>query len=279
RPAPGTVRLSIASADEPELTTVDGWKLTVDRLLTGVGNAGFTLPCDVYSDARYDRLLDVRRPGEQKISQIFGLGQCFFWFGLGWPSPEALLGDGVTPADLERMALIPIEGPRSPTPPPVRGSPLELYATATKGAVVKRLHWALRNGWPFRDCGFGNESQTTAVDLKSNDDYALRVRARGAVVFQDGTDPGSAARFDPIALADDVYGDGDGDITVDELKGVKLTVARGYGPYAWSPGNEDPTKTDPTLNDYVNLELLRHLVRFADGLSCRAVLGPGTRTP
>ena len=280
RPVPGTVRLSIASADEPEFTTADGWKLTVDRLLTGAGNAGFTLPCDVYSDARYDRLLDVRRPGEQKISQIFALGRCYFGFGLGWPSPESLLGEGVTPADLERMALIPTPGPRSPIPPPVRGSPLELDATATKGAVTKRLHWALRQASPFRNCGFGNGMQTTAIDLKSNDDYAMRVRLRGAVVFQDGTDTDSAAlRFDPIALADDVYGDGDGDVTLDELKRVTLTVARRFGPYAWSPAAKDPISTDPTLDDYVNLELLRHLVRFADGLSCIAVLGPGVRPP
>ena len=266
RDPPGTVRLSVVSADEPEVVTADGWKLTIDRLLIDVGHAAFVQPCNVYSDARYDRLLDARRPAEQKISHIFASGRCYFSFSVVWPSFETLLGDGVTAGDVERMKWMSVPVPGS-SAPPQRGAPIHLEATAIRGGTTKRIHWTLRQTSSYRNCGALDEmSQTKPLDLKSEADFAVRLGARGAVVFQDDPDSALAAlRFDPIALADDMFGDGDGDVTLAELAKVTMDTARGFGPYRQSSDDQ----VARTLEAYIHLQLLPRLFQLPAGFACR----------
>jgi hypothetical protein len=275
RPAPGSIRLSVISGDPAVTETVDGWSIAVDKLLVGVGQAGVDFPCNVYANARYDRLLDARRPEEQKISQSFGLGQCYFAFAVSSPSAHALLGEGVTRMDFEQMTWKPGDGgpPRGAAPGvPIRGAPgvpIAIEARATRGSTTKRIHWMLRPSTGYTRCGLAGGDEPTAIDLKSDATIEMRMTARGAALFQDGVDPTTAAlRFDPVALADDEVGDGDGNVTLDELAGVTLSMARKFGPYR-------TTTPAPllTLEDYIAVELVPRLMQPPAGLECRTNSG------
>jgi hypothetical protein len=271
RPAPGSLRLSVIPGDPAVIETADGWSIEVDELLVGIGRAGFEFQCDVYADARYDRLLDARRPGEQKVSQLFGLGQCYFGFSLSWPSPEALLGEGVTTEDFERMAPKWIDGgpPTGPTIGKAPGIPIEIALRATRAGTTKRIHWALRQGAGFTRCGVVDGEETKRFEFKSDETLEMRLAARGAALFQDGADPATAAlRFDPMAFADHDLGDNDGNVTLDELAGVTLAMARQFGPYRTTL--ETPLHT---LEEYVYLELVPRLLQPPAGLGCRTTTG------
>jgi hypothetical protein len=274
RPAPGSIRLSVISGDPAVTETVDGWSIAVDKLLVGLGRAHLDYPCNVYADARYDRLLDARRPEEQKISQLFALGQCYFAFAVSWPSAEALLGEGVTRLDFEQMTWKPGEGGPPPGGAPgvpighAPGVPIAIQAHATRGGTTKRILWMLRPSTGYTRCGLAAGDEPKAIDLKSDETIAMRITARGAALFQDGVDPTAALRFDPVALADDDVGDGDGNVTLDELAGVTLSMARKFGPYR-------TTTPAPllTLEDYIGVELVPSLMQLPAGLECRTNSG------
>jgi hypothetical protein len=281
REPPGSILLMVTSADEPSVTTADGWSIAVDRLLLGMGDAnlggtylglGPDENCTRYSTSRYRRLLDARFPDDQKLSIMFGLGQCHFYFNIGAPSYDALLGEGVTEADKDRMAApeFPIRG-RVPL-----GIAIDLVATATRGPETKRVHWKFSEGPRGLTCGRGVPPEPSQpIELQRDVNLTFHIGIRGAALFGDDADPNTATlRFDAIAAADTTYGNNDGEITLDELGGVSLDFARRHGPYriATRPGDPPgpPVPGTQKLKDYVNRELLPSLVRMREDITCRA---------
>src|SRR6185369_10597678 len=84
--------------------TADGWAITFDRLLIGLGRVQLDGDaCTTYSGAAYSRIFDMLAPGPQKVSEQFALGQCAFQFGVAAPSIDSLLGAGVDSADADAM--------------------------------------------------------------------------------------------------------------------------------------------------------------------------------
>jgi hypothetical protein len=278
REPPGSILLMVTSADEPSVTTADGWSITVDRLLLGMGDAnlgdanlGRNESCTRYSTSFYRRLLDARSPGDQKLSIMYGLGRCHFYFNIVAPSYDALLGEGVTEADKDRMA-----GPefaiRGRVP---EGIAIDLAATATRGPETKRVHWKFgRDGARGLTCGVPPEP-SQPIELQRDVNLTFHIGIRGAALFGDDANPNTATlRFDAIAAADTTYGNNDGEITLDELGGVSLDFARRHGPYriAARPGDPPgpPVPGTQKLKDYVNRELLPSLVRMREDITCRA---------
>src|SRR5262245_46059656 len=98
RPPPGNVTFTVSpsTAVQSGVTTDDGWRLSFSRLLLGIGRTGLDDGCAEYAEPRYDRLLDVTKASSQKLSIIYGLGQCDVRFRIQPPSPDVLLGTGVT---------------------------------------------------------------------------------------------------------------------------------------------------------------------------------------
>jgi hypothetical protein len=264
RAPPGSIRLTVSSADEHAVTTVDGWSIDVERLVLGIGDASLEYPCTSYSEARYARLLDALRPGDQKLSHLFGLGQCFFSFRVGWPSSETLLGEGVTEADRELMQFRPGTGPR------IEGVTVDFGATATRGEETKRVRWMLRQSTPYL-CGHAaNDQPPRPIELQEGVNLDLHIGVRGAVLFGDDASPNTAAlRFDTIAAADETYGDADGEITLEELGRVTLAVARRSGPY----GVGTVQSSLRSLGDYVAVVLLGQMLRFREDIACQTGFG------
>jgi hypothetical protein len=262
----------VTSADEPSVTTADGWSIAVDRLLVGIGYAslGRAGSCNGYSEADYERLLDGRLGTDQKLSILFGLGQCHFEFHVTAPSAETLLGETVTEADKELMATHDDFGAgRRPD-----GIAVDFAATATRGPELERVHWMFRQATTYRNCGRSEPSGSSQpIELQSDDNLTLHIGVRGVALFGDDADPRTAVlRFDPIAMADTTFGNGDAEITLEELDGVSLDVARQSDPGRYRVGSvmSGPVSS---LEDYVYLVLLSRLVGFRENITCETQLG------
>jgi hypothetical protein len=263
------VLLTVTSGDEPSVITADGWSMTVDRLFIGLGNAGFEprTDCETYSDSSYDRLLDATLSKEQKLSIIYALGNCPFHLNLWSPSPEAVLGEGVTEADREAMGGL---GATTPNRPPV-GIAVDFAATALRGAETKRMHWRFRQFTSYGPCSPRAEDRTPLpLVLHSDENLTVRTAVRGTVLFADDAAATASLRFDPMAEADTTPGGGDGEVTLQELGMVRIEDARRFGPYGCNGGLCSPR----TLEDYLYQVLFQQIVQFSAPFGCDS--NPGT---
>jgi hypothetical protein len=269
RPPAGSILLTVTSADEPSVTTADGWSISLSRFLLGMGHASLGDDCTSYSEARYERLLDGRLPSDQKLSILFGLGRCDFQFGVVPPSPDTLLGEGVSEADKELM------GTRVDAPPgrPAGGIAVDLAGTATRGTETKRFHFMLSQATAYFGCvRTVDDARADPIQLTSDENLTLHIGVRGAALFSDDGDPSTAVlRFDPFAAADTTFGDDDDDVTLDELAKVTIKVARDFGgPY----GVGTHTGVYPsTFGDYLYLVALSQLVGFRENIDCLSHIG------
>jgi hypothetical protein len=264
RPPPGSILLTVTSADEPSVTTADGWTIAVDRLLLGMGNS-FINGCTAYSESGYLRLLDGRLPSDQKLVILFGLGQCNFSFNVTWPYDDAVLGEGVTEADRELMGGSDVVDPSRGR----QGIAVDFAATATRDRETKRVHWMFHQITSYPRCRRAVSGvPSRAIELESEVSLAFHLLVRGTAMFANDADPDMAKlRFDPIAAADF---DADDEITLDELGAISLDMARQYGPYSVLAGGGPVAHT---LEDYLYIVLLRQLVDFREDIACDTVPG------
>lgn len=235
RPPPGSLLVTVSPGPALESATVaapseDGWVIGVDRFLIAVGRVILEGDaCAIYSLSTYDRVFDMRMGGTQKVSEQYALGACDFSFRVVTPSANSLLGVGVSEADVQFM--------RTPgtTPEEVRrGVSVLVIGQAQRGASVKRFAWDFRPRIVYERCRV--ESGTGAVfgvDARGGEAQTIDLVIHGDAPFRDAAEPSVArVRFDAFALADDVYGDADGEVTLEELAAVPIEDARASGGYA-----------------------------------------------
>jgi hypothetical protein len=231
-----------------------------------MGEAAFQMPCETYSDARYNRLLDATLHEDQKISIIYGLGKCTFDFAVQWPQQDSVLGKGVTEADREAM-----EGFAEPSPgrPPI-GITVDFAATATRGTETKRLHWQFRQRTSYTDCSpRGDNGGSLSLVLESDENLDIRTTVRGTVLFADNAPATDSLRFDPMAIADTTLGNNDGDVTLEEVGRVTIENARQFGGLYKDPEGS----SSRTLVDYLYQVLFERIVEFPDHFGCKAIIG------
>jgi hypothetical protein len=269
RPEPGSLTVTVTSelpGGKAEWTTVDGWTIDYQRFLVSVRRANLDKggSCNQYSDARYGRLYDALRTGSHKLSQQYGLGQCELGFRVDSPRSDDLLGPGVTKDDQTFMRT-----PGSDAWAHLRGISVHVEGTATKGTRKKHFVWSFRRRIEYSGCRLEAAGVVLAsgVKLSGGDDQKLDLRLHGEALFQDDTDPTKAElRFDAFAQADDQYGNGDGEVTLEELSLVPLDSA------AVEPGDAGGHTKDggpwASLGDYVYLGLVRHVARYRDSGVC-----------
>jgi hypothetical protein len=265
RPEPG--QLSIAVRGDAALArgiaaeeTADGWAVSWERFLVSLGGAELDDgegACQPYFGGSYTRVLAMEGEGTdstaQKLSIVFGLGECDFGFGARNPRWDALLGAGVTEAEKEAMRT-----PGSDAYETDRGITAWVRGTARRGGVEKRFDWAFRRGLEYSGCRVDTEDGTErGVSLQAGDQRSLELRVRGAALFADASDETIASlRFDPFARADDEHGDADGEVTLDELGRVPI------GEMVAAGTEVDPAWT--TLRDWLYLGRFPALPRYRD---------------
>lgn len=249
RPPPGVLTMTVSPSETVEagVKTVDGWTIHFDRVFVVMGNESLSDNCTVYGEADYDRVLDVFAGPGQKLGILHGLGRCDVRFRAGPPSTDAVLGASVTPAD---KTALQIPEPDPYSPPDGRGAggagtAFEIAGTATKDGVTKKFDLIFRRRVRYQRCtpdppppdaSFATLNDTVAfsdagdsVSLGENQNVVYDLVIEPEAVFRDDPNPTSAAlRFAPFAASDV---DQNGEITLDELRGVPITTLRDAGAF------------------------------------------------
>jgi hypothetical protein len=225
RPPPAVIHLTVepSPAVTEGVTTVDGWHISFERLLVGIGDAGLVAlgsgagnidasVCTSYANAHYERLFDVAVGGRQTLSDIYGLGTCGVGFSVTVPVfGDTPLGAGVSAQDLAFVRdsahdTLETNHPRSVY---VRGK-------ATRDAMTKRFEWSFGAPYLLRGCvGAGDVGFASDVVLTSGAELSLPVVIHGEELFRESRSDESPLRFDALAAAD---ADGDQMITLEELR-------------------------------------------------------------
>ncbi len=302
RPVPASLTLTVSpsQATRSGVLTADGWTLTFDRVLLGIGRASLGTSCVSYSEANYDRLIDVTR-GPQKLSILHGLGHCDLRMRIASPSSEALLGDGVTEEDRIRMRT-----PGKDKYVSRGGISVDVRGSARRGEVIKRFDFVFRSRIAYRQCslspdggasdsilgdggdelldaggdsGVDPEAPPEGMGVVLNNEAVLvrDFRIEAEALFRDAAVAAAASlRFDPYAAADT---DGDGVVTLAELENVPIALVRDGGAFEAGTaqvdagGRSGQTIPIQSLGDLVYVVLLPTLPRFGEVGACGSDLG------
>lgn len=299
RPPPGSITFTVSPSDAVRsgVVTEDGWTLSFSRLLIDIGRTGLGEGCAEYEEARYDRLLDVTKGSRQKLSLIYGLGQCDVRFRIGTPNTDTLLGVGVTQSDKALMGTYGTDAyARSTVSVLVEGH-------AVGNGADEKFSWAFRRGFRLTECrAAGDAGAVPPIVLQEHDTLSRDIVIQGEALFRDGVDPSAKLRFSPFADADRRFGNDDGVVDLDELAFVALAsaVAPGGGldggsardagaeqpaladalaPYSVTEGGsfhfaDGAAETVETLRDFVYVLLLPTLPRLEGTARCVST-GPG----
>jgi len=275
RPPPARAIVSVQASDSllsgiSAAETGDGWAIEYRRFLLGLGRVALEGDrCTPYSDAGYTRIFDMLLPDAQKVSEHYALGSCDFGFAVVQPSEDSLLGPGVSETDAFLM--------RSPSTDPAvprRGISVYVEGRAMRGGVTQRFSWELRRRVVYRECSaiLAGE-RISGLELASGEEQQIRIQIPGDALFQDGPDPELAQlRFDAFASADLVSGNADGEVSLAELRQVKLAdlPAGAYPLRSTADPAEVPgfVSAEPTLEDYLYTSALPGVARFRDNGSC-----------
>jgi hypothetical protein len=287
RPVPGSLDVSVVASAAlatraHSFVTTDGWTVSYSRFLIGIGNASFDGDsCADYYDADYDRLLNLLVPDSQKLGLLYGLGQCDFGFRVSAPSATSVLGAGVTEADRALLGA-----PGTDAYSTNRGTDLYVSGTATNGAATKTFTWSFRQRVSYSQCvgpprlavgkiddaareGDGGLPGARGFDLKGHAALTTELTVHGEALFLDRADPvRGVLRFDPIAQADDGFGNHDGDVALAELGQEPLPAAETNANGDYTEPGDGGIATWKTLEDFVYLGLVPIVVRFEDGGTC-----------
>jgi hypothetical protein len=268
RPPPAVVHFTVepSPAVTEGVTTVDGWHISFERLLIGVGGArlgargegiGNIDPseCTAYANANYERLFDLTVSGRQTLSDVYGLGTCGVGFALKVPWGDTPLGEGVSAQDLAFMRdsshhTAATNHPRSVY---VRGQ-------ATRDTTTKRFEWSFEAILLLIGCvNPGDAGYASDLALTSGAELPLPVVVRGEELFREDVADDEPLRFDALAAADT---DGDQVITREEL-----AVAAGPPP-DMDGGFRSADGGAPSLEDLISRRLVLRMMRLGDSGPC-----------
>lgn len=225
RPEPGRMETFVQRSDTviDGFVTDDGWTITFERFVTALGDVELEEDtCNDYTFTRYDRLFDFAAPDtpdEQKISLVYGLGECNVEFSVRAPRTTALLGHGVDEGDKELMR---VEG-TDPFASSERTT-LLVRGRAEKDGVEKSFLWFFRHGFDLNNCRTPGDPETfvNTYQMESGSVDRLVLELRPEELFRATPSRDAPILFEPFAAADE---DGDGGVSFDELAAVELDIA------------------------------------------------------
>ena len=262
-PEPGSLEMHVKPSDETlhGFTAFGGWDVHITRALIALGRVRFegtdTTYCHLYpNDEGYLRILDVMRPESQKLALLYTYGHCDLSFALDRGDLNAVTGQGVTTEERTLMASA-----GSDTYIQNKSVSFYLEGNATNQSATKTFAWAFRERAKFSGCGFDSNGEDNGISLSSGVATNIDVVVHAEAVFQ-RSPFGTEYTFNRFAQADDVHGNADGEITIDELFQTPLPNFYEFPDYA---GGDAAAHT---LGDYVYKALVARVPRFADTGHC-----------
>jgi hypothetical protein len=270
RPPPSRVRFTASPSADTQAgrlatETADGWAITFERVLISIGRASLDGDrCSVYSDADYGRVLSlIGGPDRQKISEGYALGTCDFGFGIGNASADSLLGVGTTSDDFDFLRTAGSDRYGGPS-----GISLFVAGRAKKAAQGLSFAWAFRGRARYRECENTVDGVVErGLSLEQDGDVTVDVTLHAEALFaEDLAARDSALRFDPIASAD-ALGDGDGDVSLEELSLVPLSDLRSGTAYAQNDANPTPVPLS-SLEDFIYVGAAPNVARYQETGKC-----------
>jgi hypothetical protein len=240
-------------------STEDGWSIRYDRFLVVLGAAELSGDdCDAYTESDYDRVLEMTLASSQRVSLLYGLGTCRFGFRIATPAWDTVLGQGVSAED-----EIFLRTPGSDAHATDQGVSVRISGSATQLGTVKTFDWSFRRFIEYNDCTLGEGPDSGALSLGSKGSSTVDLVLRGEALFGSaGREPPAAARFEPFRAADDEHGDGNGEISLDELQSSPL------------PEGVLANERIVTLGDRVYLQLLPEIAKFQGTGTCQVRSSP-----
>ena len=273
RPVPGafTVTVSPSQSVIGGVVTADGWSVTFERVLVAIGGVRLGDSCLTYTEPDYDRVLDVTTKAQQKLSITYAIGTCSFGFRVMPPSTDALLGDGVTEDDKTLLRT-----PGADAYVERGGIAYSIVGHATRGDARKNFQLLFRPRVRYQNCVLQPDGGDP-VDLPSASSVTYDIRIEAEAFLREDLDAAAALRFEPFANADT---NGDGQITLDELRAVPIATVRDGG--AFEAGTYDVDDAGlvrqgrpiviETFGDYVYEVLIPSIPRFQENGSCRPAI-------
>lgn len=234
--------------DGVELAFVEGWEVTFDHVVISVGNLRVEAGDGTVAHAGSDRYLADLTAGDAELVRLEGV-TARRWDRLSFeivPASAASIDLGVDAAIAETMVA--------------EGYNYFYEGFARRDDVVYRFRFGLANPTRNSDCTNGIDG-TQGVVVPNGTIATAEISVHLDHMFWDtlGSED-FAMRFDAIAAADlpEVGGNGDGEITLDELAEQRLSDLRGLDgepltfdgePVSYDPG---PTPlSEPTLRAFV----------------------------
>lgn len=268
RPPPAVIHLTVepSPAVTEGVTTVDGWHISFERLLVGIGDARLGArgdgagpidpsTCTGYANAKYERLFDVTVGGRQPLSDIYGLGTCGVGFSINTPWGDTPLGAGVSAEDLAFM-----RDSTHTTAATNRARSVYVRGKATRDATTKRFEWSFERWLTLQGCvGAGDIGFASDVVLTSGAELPLRVVVHGEWLFRESRSDESPLRFDALAAAD---ADGDQMITLEELGAVVDPLIEADAGFTSADGGA------PSIKDLIYQGLVLRMTRLGDSGPC-----------
>jgi hypothetical protein len=222
---------------------IDGWALHYDKFLVNfhgivvadsAGNVAATLD--------KPKFVDNTVPGRKTLTEFDGL-RAENWDKVSYQIKPAVEGEDVVagdPSDLAKMID--------------NGWSIYVEGSATKagssGQVIRKtFHWGFKVATQFSDCHHEeNGTNTLGVVVTTGSTDVTELTTHGDHLFYDrlqaSPDPAiqTALRFDQKAAADEApYGNGDGEITLEEMCAEPIDV------FTYDPSGLNA----PTIGDFV----------------------------
>lgn len=276
RPPPGNL-LTTASSDsavQQGFDTDDGWHIQFTKFIVSPGHSSFHNggACTSYSNASYEKVLNVLQAGSQKVNLIYALGTCDFGFRLTFPRSDALVGADVSAQDLLTMQTAGTD--RFQTT--ISGANGYISGIASNQSQTKTFTWLFRQSWTYQSCEVLTDAGLqTSLQLGAYEGETMDIMVRGEQLFQNVT-PSYQVQllFNPIAQADSQYGNNDGDVTLDELSNVPISlmaVSLGSALVDFNVDGGVPIPTD--LESFVYQVLYPSMFHYDDSGQCTITPG------
>ena len=241
-----------APSVERELITTDGWTIKYDRFLVHVSAVDVAGDDRVLAASAGPQIIDHVAPGTKSLL-LATVRTARAWedvslqIGPALADTEIALGDKVSEADRTMMQN--------------GGLALHVEGKASKAGVTKSFRWSFTTDTLYAGCdedrnGVVTRGLVVPPDGKDTADVVIG----GEVLFSDEL-AGGVTRAEAIARAD---ADGDGTISLEELRATSLDAARAAGGVYGTGTRDDLTD----LGSFVETLTQRLVVRYRATGSC-----------